>query len=96
MEKLLEHAQSVADAYRAAAIGDPAKLLITADQIGDILSLEPRTVRVKAVKDPDFPKPIKIGATDKGAKHAPSRWLLSEVLDYLERCKAARPQKIAA
>lgn len=98
MENLVAHSQAVADAYRAASFGDPSKTLITAEQVAEILLLETRTVRVNSSKYPDFPKPIKIGATDKGAKHAHSRWLLSEVLAYLERRTAARqePQKIAA
>ena len=88
MESRAAHSIAVTAGYG----GDASQTLVTAEQVGDILLLKPRTVPAKSARDPDFPQPIKIGATDKGAKHAPSRWLLSEVLAYLERLKAARDQ----
>ena len=66
--------------------------LLTAGQIGELTGWKPNTVYNKPRLDPTFPRPIKLQEHAKGARHAGSRWLKSEVLWWLEQRKAARDQ----
>ena len=74
---------------------DESEVLLNAEQVGRLLGLKPRTVRVKSATDPDFPKACKLSNNPHGQRHSPSRWLLSEVRGYLERLKAAREPQMA-
>lgn len=56
----------------------------TAADVGKFLRWTPNTVYNRPRIDPSFPRPLKLQEHAKGARHAGSRWLKSEILRWLD------------